>query len=72
MTSATAAVRGIDTRASTYDGSRLLEALLFTTVFAVTFAKLRIKVGGDLNFFVSDLTALLFVGAFLGASDLAA
>ncbi len=65
MTSATAAVRGIDTRASTYDGSRLLEALLFTTVFAVTFAKLRIKVGGDLNFFVSDLTALLFVGAFL-------
>ena len=64
--SATVAVGRIDARASTYDGSRVLEALLFVTAFCITFAKIRIQVAGDLNFFLSDLTALAFVVGFLG------
>ena len=56
--SATVAVGRFDARASTYDGSRVLEALLFVTAFCITFSKIRIKVAGDLNFFLSDLTAL--------------
>jgi hypothetical protein len=65
VTTASATVGRIPARATTYDGSRFLEVLLFTTAFVITFSKIRIKVGGDNDFFISDLTALLFVVAFI-------
>jgi O-antigen ligase len=43
---------------------RLVDVLLFATVFTITFAKVRWSVGGaDVN--VSDIVALLFVVAFV-------
>lgn len=47
-------------------GTPLVDVLLFATVFAITFAKVRWSVGGvDVN--ISDVTASLFLAAFLAA-----
>ncbi len=66
MTTASATFGRFDARerSATYDGSRVLEVLLFTAAFVITFAKIRIQVAG-LNLFLSDLAAGLFVIAFL-------
>ncbi len=67
MTTASAAAGRFTARArsETYDGSRLLEILLFTAAFVITFSKIRIKVAGGNDFFISDLMAGAFVIAFL-------
>ena len=44
--------------------SRVLELLLYATAFTITFAKIRIEVAGA-YLFLSDVTALLFVLAFV-------
>jgi len=48
-----------------YDGSRVLEVLLFATAFLITFTKVRIDLGNDNELYISDVTAALFVAAFL-------
>ena len=45
-------------------GSRLIDVLLFATAFVITFAKIRVSVGGG-EVYLSDVTASLFVVAFL-------
>jgi hypothetical protein len=50
---------------SAYDGSRVLEAMLFATAFLITFTKVRIDLGNDTELYVSDVTAALFVAGFL-------
>ena len=47
------------------EGSRALDVLLFTTMFFVTFAKVRITPGGENHLVLSDVTATLFVLGFL-------
>jgi O-antigen ligase len=68
VTSATATAGRFESRSrsSAYDGSRVLEVLLFATAFVITFSKIRIQVAGDIDFYISDLTAALFVAGFLG------
>jgi O-antigen ligase len=66
MTSVAAERPGVRAVASPYDGSRLLEGLLFVTAFVITFTKIRLAVGGgDSDVLISDVTASLFVVAFL-------
>ncbi len=67
MTTASVTAGRFDARArpTTYDGSRLLEILLFVAAFVITFSKIRIKVAGGNDFFISDLAAGLFVIGFL-------
>ena len=43
--------------------SRLVDGLLFATAFVITFAKIRVSVGGG-DVYLSDVTATLFVLAF--------
>ncbi len=51
-------------RAAAVSSIRVVDALLLTTVFAITFAKVRWTVGGaDVN--ISDVTAGLFLVAFV-------
>jgi hypothetical protein len=55
--------RAAPARAASATGIRLVDALLFANVFTITFAKIRWTVGSvDIN--ISDITALLFLGAF--------
>ncbi len=46
-------------------GTRTLDVLLFATAFCITFAKIRVNLGGDLHVLISDVTAPLFVAGFL-------
>ena len=53
------------TAISAYDGSRVLEGMLFATAFLITFTKVRIDLGSDNELYISDVTAALFVAGFL-------